>query len=378
MKNKNAKEKSYREYMERVGREHIPVYEPLLTGNEKKYLSDVVDRNWISEGWYTRKFEEELEKVSERKHALMFSCATSALITGMKCFDIGPGDDVIVPSFAHSADPNSIALVGANPVFSDVNMDSMCLDLENIKKSITPNTKAILYVNAFGNTGEIDVIEEFCISNNIILINDCAPAIDCKYKGRQVASYGDFSVLSFFADKTITTGEGGALVTNSNDLIQRANIYKHDGRKERGVDLIEEIGYNFRITEMQCAIGLAQIERIGQTSKNKKTVYQLYKAQLRHIDGLKLLSYREDSDVVPHRVIVFVDKAEELVEHLVSNNIGSRKLFMPMHSQPVYNFSGKFDNTERLFYTGVCLPSSPSLGESDIKHVSKVIKEYYE
>jgi perosamine synthetase len=197
------------------------------------------------------------------------------------------------------------------------------------------------------------------------------------YRNRPIASYGDFSALSFFADKTITTGEGGMLLTNDKDIISECNIYKHDGRRERGVDVIERKGFNYRLTELQAAVGVAQLGKSERFIQRKKENQQLFQSLLKEVNQVKVFDFNPEGDIVPHRNIIFVPNASELIAHFVENGVGARTLFMPMHSQPCYNYAKDFPVTEKLFKTGVCLPSAPSLKDDDIGYICQLIKKYY-
>tara|TARA_B100000035_G_scaffold72540_1_gene59879 strand:- start:9138 stop:10271 length:1134 start_codon:yes stop_codon:yes gene_type:complete len=376
MKNKDLKKDSYEDYVKRVSKETIPCYEPSIGKEELKNLKNVIESNWLSEGKYVREFEEKLRISSQRQFSLAFNNCTAALITGMKSFGIGNGDEVIVQSLVHSADPNAISATGAKPIFAEVNENTMCLDIPNIKKALTPKTKAILHVALYGNTSNLDELQKFCKQNKLLLINDCAPALFGYFRDKPIASYGDFSAISFFADKTITTGEGGMLLTDNSNLIAEANIYKHDGRKERGVDLIERKGFNYRITEMQAAIGVAQIQKSSFFIEKKRKNYDLYKSLLKK-DQVKLFEFIDSTKNIPHRNVIFVPCAAKLISHLTSNGVGARTLFMPMHSQPVYNTKQDFPITEKLYKTGVCLPSAPTLKVKDIKYVCNLINSFY-
>jgi len=370
-------EDAYTEYMVRVRSETIPAYEPSLGDEELALLTDVIRSNWLSEGKYVREFEARLARISERKHALAFCNATAALISGMKASGIGAGDEVIVPSFTHSADPNSIADVGATPVFADVNEESLCLSVDTIEKALTPRTKAILFVSLYGNVSRLEDIVAYAKENSLTLINDCAPALYGSYRGKSIASYGDFSVLSFFADKTITTGEGGMLLADDLALIEESSIYKHDGRRERGHDLIERVGYNFRMTEMQAAIGVAQLGRIEGFVRQKKENQARYAERLAEVPEVRVFQFNAEADAVPHRTLVFVPDAQSLVHHLTSMGIGVRVTFMPMHSQPCYRTGQNLPVTDRLHSTGVCLPSAPKLTDDQIDFTCGSIKDFY-
>lgn len=368
---------SYRAYKRRVAKETIPCYEPMVGKEELRLVTDVIQRNWLSENKYTREFESRLAKICERKYSVAFANATAALICGMKALGIKEGDEVIVPSFSHSADPNSISNTGATPVFVDVDVTTMCLTRQTIEKAITKKTKAILYVCAYGNVSDLDAMAAYAKSQKIFLINDCAPALFGKYKNKPIASYGDFSILSFFADKTITTGEGGMLLSDNIALINKANIYKHDGRKERGVDVIEYKGYNFRITELQTAVGVAQLKKAAYFVKRKKAILRSYTRKLSDIKGVRVFAFNPDGNIVPHRVVIFVPNAKNLITYLTSLRIGVRTMFMPMHSMPAYNKKGDFLNTQKIFKTGVCLPSAPSLTDKNVEFVCQSIKQFY-
>jgi len=375
----NIKLASYAQYMKRIQNEKIPCYEPSVGNLEIKYLTKVIKSGWLSEKSFTRKFENFIANFSGRKFSLSFTNATSALIVGMKALGIKSGDDVIVPSFSHSADPNSICATGAKPVFAEVSAQSMCLTLNTIKKVKTKKTKAILYVAVYGNCDELEEIEKYAKKNKIFLILDAAAALGSVYKGRHISSFGIFSVHSFFADKTITTGEGGMLLTDSNKLLAICNLYKHDGRKERGVDKIEKAGLNCRFTELQAAVGLAQAKKLNFFINKKKKIYKFYFQKIKKIKSIEIFKYNKFCNAVPHRIIIFVkNNSGKLLKYLTNNGIGVRTLFAPMHNQPAYNLKKKFLTSNQLFQKGVCLPSSPKLTESQILFICNKIRDFYE
>lgn len=368
--------KSYNDYIKRVKNETIPCYEPLIGNEEIKILKKVINSGWLSENKYTRIFEKNIAQYSQRKFSLAFNNATAAMITGMKALKLGPNHEIVVPTFTHSADVNAISAIGAKPVFADVDKDTLCLSLKTIKKVLTKKTKAILFVALYGNSGEIKKINNFCKKKKIFLICDCAAALGSLYEKRQLSSYGTFSVLSFFCDKTITTGEGGMLLTDNKKFIEECNIYKNDGRKERGVDQIERKGFNFRITEMQSAIGTVQFKKLNKFILRKKKIYKIYSNNLNNISYAKIFKF-DISKIVPHRIIIFAKKAKLLMKFLVKSGIGVRTTFMPMHTQPCYKFTGNFPVSQHLYKTGICLPSAPSLKKKHINFITSKIKEFY-
>ena len=307
--------KSYNDYIKRVKNETIPCYEPSIGNEEIRILKKVINSGWLSENKYTRIFEKNIAQYSQRKFSLAFNNATAAMITGMKALKLGLNHEIIVPTFTHSADVNAISAIGAKPVFADVDKNTLCLSLETIKKVITKKTKAILFVALYGNSGEIKKINNFCKKKKIFLICDCAAALGSLFEKRQLSSYGIFSVLSFFCDKTITTGEGGMLLTDNKKFIDECSIYKNDGRKERGVDLIERKGFNFRITEMQSAIGTVQFKKLNKFILRKKKIYKIYYNNLNNISHAKIFKF-DISKIVPHRIIIFAERAKLLIKFL--------------------------------------------------------------
>jgi perosamine synthetase len=373
--NMNKENNEYLKYMQRISQESMPAYEPFFGEEEKLNLIEVINSGWISEGKFCRECEFFLKNFANREHALITNNGTAALMIGMLALGINKSDDIIVPSLSHAADPNSISTIGANPIFADVEQNTMCMSVRNIEKVITHKTKAILYVCAYGSSDNLQEIEDYAKKNKLLFINDCAPAIGSEFNNRPIASYGDISMLSFFADKTVTMGEGGMLLSNDKKIIDEANIYKHDGRKERGHDLIERKGFNFRITELQAAIGIAQLNRIKETIKQKKVVRDIYKSLLGSSSDIRIFEPEYVSNYNPHRVIVFVKNAKETIIKLNKKGIGARSMFHPMHLQPIYKTDGEFPNTESIFNQGICLPSAPNLSKENIENIVNIIKE---
>ena len=367
----------YNEYMKQVESEKIPQYEPFIDDLEKNYVNDVLERNWFSEGKYTRIFEEKLSNFCGAKYSIALANGTGALILGLKALGIGKDDEILVSSFTHPADVNCIKAVGAEPKFCDIDPLTYTISAESIKKNISNNTKAILVVHLFGFAAEMDSIIEVSKHNNIFIIEDCAQALGTYYKGKHVGTFGDFGMLSFFADKTITTGEGGMLITNHQELVEEVNIYKNDGRRERGIDVIERAGYNFRITELQTAIGVAQFEKLPNFIENKINNNNLYKDLLSENGKVFFPESEESTARVPHRVIIEVADPEGLKEFLAEKGVGCRRFYIPMHRQPCIGSKGDFPHSEKAYSNGLCLPSFPMLKKSQIEYVCDNINNFY-
>ena len=375
----DIKDKDYLAYMGRISRESIPAYAPLFFGSEEKNLLEVMKSGWISEGRFTREFENGISAISERRYAVAMVNGTAALITAMLSLGLKPGDEVIVPSLSHSADPNSVEALGLVPVFCDVDLETLCMSAELAERVRSKKTRAILNVCAYGNSGNLTELVEFCSRNKLVFINDCAPSLGGRFCGRPMASYGDVAMHSFFVDKTITTGEGGMLLTDDAGILKRANSFKHDGRRERGNDLIEEVGYNFRVTEFQSAVGVAQLGKFAYLCEKKLEVYMQYKAYFEDFSDERVRFFEFNiPSVVPHRNIIFVENARKMITGLESVGIGARTLFQPMSQQPIFadRPHGDLRNSDYLFGKGVCLPSGPGLSPGEIERVCLAVRDF--
>jgi dTDP-4-amino-4,6-dideoxygalactose transaminase len=303
--------KSYNNYIKRIKNETLPCYEPSIGNEEIAVLKKVINSGWLSENKYTRIFEKKIAKYSQRKFSLAFNNATAAMITGMKALNLGKNNEVIVPTFTHSADVNAISAIGANPVFADVDKNTLCLSLATIKKVLTKKTKAILFVALYGNSGEIKKINNFCKKKKIFLICDCAAALGSMFEKRQLSSYGIFSVLSFFCDKTITTGEGGMCVFKKKRHFAQAKAWHDHGHENnpkfpRWEDTRKSSGFNFRITELQSAVGLAQLEKFNDIykhhEKNKKKLFKV----LKNFKNIKFRKIFKDTKPASEAIVFFV------------------------------------------------------------------------
>jgi perosamine synthetase len=249
----------------------IPVYQPSLKGNEKKYVNECLDSTWISsKGKFVNQFENAFAEYVGVKHAATVSNGTVAIHLALLALGIGEGDDVIVPTLTYIASVNSIAYTGANPVFVDSLQDSWQIDPADVVKKITPRTKAIMAVHLYGHPCDMDALMEICKKHDLFLIEDCAEAIGTLYKGKHVGTFGDISTFSFFGNKTITTGEGGMVVTNDETLHDRSLHFKGQGLAKHRQYWHDVIGYNYRMTNICAAIGLAQLEQIEQVLIEKK------------------------------------------------------------------------------------------------------------
>ena len=360
----------------------IPVYQPSLEGNEKKYVLDCLESTWISsKGKYVGLFEEAFSSYLGIKHATTVSNGTVALHLALVSLGIGKGDEVIVPSLTYIASANSITYTGAKPVFADSNIDTWQLDPVDARKKITASTKAIMAVHLYGQACDMDSLVEICKEYDLFLIEDCAEAIGSKYKDKYLGTFGDISTFSFFGNKTITTGEGGMVVTNDETLFNRALHFKGQGLAKYREYWHDVIGYNYRMTNICAAIGLAQLERVNEIIDKKRQIANWYKDILTNLP-VSLHNEAPDSLHTYWMFNILVQKPEireELRKELSNKGIETRPLFYPIHTMPMYSDKyQKLPIAENLGWRGITLPSYPDLTYKDVEYISQCIREFFQ
>ncbi len=360
---------------------NIPVYKPDLTGNEKKYVNKCLDSSWISSrGDFVTKFEEEFENYIDIEKATSVSNGTVALHLALYALGIKKGDEVILPSLTYVASANSVAYVGATPVFADSNIDTWNIDKESIVKKITPKTKAIMIVHLYGNSCDIGGIKEICEKYNLFLIEDAAEAFGTRYKNYHVGRYGDISTFSFFGNKTITTGEGGMIVSKNSDLIERCSYLKSQAVSLSKEYWHDEIGFNYRMTNICAAIGLAQLERANKTISLKRELAENYKSDL---SGYPVTFQKDEAESfnsfwMSSIIVDDFSRRDELREFLKENGIETRPFFPLMHSLPAYQNSESLPNAEKLEKSGINLPSYPLLSRKEVSYITSKIKSFFD
>jgi perosamine synthetase len=357
-----------------------PVYQPALTGKEKQYVNECLDSTWISsKGKFIQAFESEFARFTDTKYAASVCNGTVALHLSMLALGIGEGDEVIVPTLTYIASVNAIAYVGATPVFVDSLKDTWQMDPEDVKRKITPKTKAVMAVHLYGHPCEMDTLSAICKTNRLFLIEDCAEAIGSSYKGKKVGGFGDIATFSFFGNKTITTGEGGMVICANETLLDRVVHLKGQGLAKHRQYWHDIIGYNYRMTNICAAIGLAQLEQVETFIQRKKEVAQLYQSLLsdtaytfHQAHAAVFHTYWMCSILVPDS-----SQRENLRAHLEQNGIETRPLFYPVHTMPMYGKTyTAFPVAEDLGWRGLNLPSYPGLTDEDVTFICDAIKSF--
>ena len=363
----------------------IPVNVPVLDGNEKKYLCECIDSGWISsEGPFVKRFESAMSAKVNRKFGIAVANGTAALDIAVKALDLSKGDEIIVPTFTIISCAQAIIKHGAVPVLVDSNINTWNMDTAQIEAKITSKTKAIMIVHIYGLPVDIDPILKLAEKYNLKIIEDAAEAIGQTYKDKPCGSFGDLSIFSFYPNKHITTGEGGMVVTNNAKLAEKCCELRNlcFQSKERFVH--KELGWNYRMTNMQAALGLAQLENLDRHVQRKREIGKLYQKELSDCPGIQMplerISYADNIYWVFGLILKNGMTAKELSAKLVDKKIGTRPFFFPMHQQPVFHEMGLFINeqylnAEMMSIYGLYLPSGLAISDEEIKYVANTLKE---
>lgn len=367
----------------------IPVNEPVLDGNERKYLNECIDTGWISsEGPFIREFEKLFAARVGRKHGVAVCNGSAALDAALAAMNLAPGDEVIMPTFTIISCATAITRLGAIPVLIDCEADTWNMDVTAVEARITPKTRAIMVVHLYGLPVDMDPILEIAKRHNLQVIEDAAEMIGQTYRGKPCGSFGDLSTFSFYPNKHVTTGEGGMIVTDDDELAEKLRRLRNLGFSPPRRFVHEELGWNFRMTNLQAAVGLAQLERLDEFVARKRHIFARYTELLSGTPGIELPVAAKDFATNINWVygIVISDDvefdAEEAMARFAKLGIGTRPFFWPMHEQPVYLRMGffrgeKHPNAERIARRGFYLPSGLALTDAQMDRVAEAVKEVF-
>jgi perosamine synthetase len=365
----------------------VPVNEPLLNGNEKKYLIQCIDTGWISsEGPFVREFENKFAALLGRKHAIAVANGTAALDASVEALEIGQGDEVIMPTFTIISCVTQIIRCGAIPVLVDSNPVTWNMNIDDIEGKITKRTKAIMVVHIYGLPVDMNPILDLAKRYDLKVIEDAAEMHGQSYYGKPCGSFGDISTFSFYPNKHLTTGEGGMIVTDDDVLAESCRSLRNLCFQPEKRFVHERLGWNLRMTNMQAAIGLAQLERLSEFVDRKRMMGSLYSDLLKNVPGIQLPLMNADYAQNVYWVFgILLDEAtgicaDEMMGRLNAKGVGTRPFFYPMHQQPVLRRRGLFLNeaypvAERLYRQGFYIPSGMALSESQIKYCARVLIE---
>lgn len=359
----------------------IPVNTPLLAGNEIKYLTECIETGWISsEGPFVEKFEAEFATKVGRRYGIAVANGSVALDVAFSALRIGAGDEIILPSFTIISCAAAVVRAGAHPVLIDSDPLTWNMKVEHIESRITRRTKAILVVHTYGLPVDMDPVLELAQKYNLKIIEDAAEAHGVKYKNKPCGSFGDVSTFSFYPNKLVTTGEGGMVLTDDQHLADKCRSLRNLCFQPHRRFVHEALGWNFRMSNLQAALGVAQLEKLDQFIEKKRHIGKLYGERLNQIDAIQLPLAETPNSKNLYWVfgIVLSDNIahdnHQVMRHLADKNIGTRPFFWPMHRQPVFNDMGLFKNnhfpvSERLSIKGFYLPSGLGITDNQIERV---------
>lgn len=361
----------------------LRVCEPLLDGNERRYVLECLDGNWISSaGPFVRRFEEAFAAAVGARHGVACSSGTAALHLALGGIGIAPGDEVIIPTFTMIATANAVTYLGARPVLVDSEAGTGNIDVELVEAAITPRTRAIVPVHIYGHPVDMDPLRKVADAHGLDLVEDAAEAHGAHYKGRPVGSLGRAAAFSFYGNKVLTTGEGGMVTTDDDAVAARARELRDLSFSTERHFWHRSVAFNYRMTNLQAAIGLAQVERLDELAGRRRHNRARYQAALGDVDGLRFCTTRPDVDGVDWMVAITVDEdrfgasRDELRDRLAARGVETRTYFVPIHLQPAYfrhHRGRRFPVAEELGRTGLYLPSGAALTDHDIAYVAREV-----
>jgi perosamine synthetase len=373
--------------MSRNTPDRIPVAAPDLTGNEEKYVLEALRSSWIcSTGPFIDRFEREFADVCGTRASIGVCNGTVALHLALLALDVRPGDEVLVPSLTYIATANAVRYVGAEPVFVDVDPNTWCINPARLEAAITRRTKGIIPVHLYGHPADMDAINHVAAVNGLWVVEDAAEALGATYKGRPTGSLAPVATFSFYGNKILTSGEGGAITCSDRQLELRTRTLRGQGMDPRRRYYFPVTGYNFRITNLACAILCAQIERREQILSRRREIFALYRESLAGIPGVGFQPVAEWTELAPWLYCITVDEKQfgrsrdELMGHLAATGVETRPFFVPLHTLPPFREESarrgeSLPITDRLAAVGMNLPTFPAMTDADVLRVATTIRQ---
>ncbi len=365
----------------------IPVCEPTLNGNEAEYVLDCIESNWISSaGKYIPRFEEAFAEACGTRYGVACANGTVALHLALATLGIGPGDEVILPTFTMIATINAVTYTGATPVLVDSEPVTWNMDMNQVADKITPSTRVVMPVHTYGHPVDMDPLIEMAERHGLYIIEDAAEAHGAEYKGRQAGSLGHAGCFSFYANKVITTGEGGMITTDAPDVARLASHLRDHAFSEERHFWHKYLGFNYRMTNLQAAVGLAQTEQLESFVRARRANAARYTAALQSIPGIVTPPEADWAKSVFWMYSILVEDEfgmtrDQLRAYLAEHGIETRTFFIPMHLQPIYYqaFKGqRYPVSEMLCQRGFYLPSASSLTSREIDYITQMVRHAYE
>lgn len=360
----------------------IPWWSPETSGLERTLVAQVLDSNFLNDGDVTTRFEQEIARLVGARHAVAVTSGTTALFLALAGLGVGPGDEVIVPDVTFIATANAVVLAGAKPILVDIDPATLNMDPEAMAGAITGRTKAVMPVHVSGRSADLRAILEICRAHGLFVVEDAAEAFMSAVKGKYLGTVGHAGCLSFSPNKTITTGQGGMILTNDDGLHMRLRELKDQGRPVRGTggdDVHHAVGYNFKLTNLQAAVGLGQLSALHHRLERQGRTYRLYAEHLAEVKGIGLPGFRLDAGEIPQWTDALVERRDELDRHLQARGVHCRRFWFPIHTQAPYRLpDDSFPNSTRVIPHALWLPSAFTLSDEDVLTVCRYVREFLE
>lgn len=358
--------------------------EPWIDFKEALHVKKIVNKTFLTENLETKRFEENLKKKFKAKNCITVSNWTAGIFMCLKAIGIKPGDEVIVPNITFIATATPIIWLGAKVVLCEVNQENLSINLDVLKKLITRKTRCIIPVHLYGHCCDIHKLKKIVSKKKIVIIEDAAQSMGAKFKKKFLGTITDFGGFSFYGNKIITTGEGGAIFFKEKKFKNKLYSLKNHGRQKKGIFKHDEIGYNFMFTEMQAAVGNIQLKKFGKIISKKKWIFDYYKKNLSNINGIEFMKPIKFNEPVYWFTNIFIKKKQKLKKYLLKKKIQTRDMFYPLNKQPCFkniknikNLKSKFAVSEKIYKTGLSLPSHYNLTKADLDFILKNIKSFY-
>lgn len=354
--------------------------QPFIDKRDIDIVSKYLSTTWVTEGPATRDFENSFKKFTGAKHALAFCNGTMTLFSALKALGVGRGDEVIVPGMTFIATINAVIMAGATPVVVDADYNSLCLDPAAVEKNITSRTKVIMPVHLYGLSADMDAIMSIAKKHKLFVVEDAAQGVGVKFRGQHVGTFGEYGSFSFYGNKTITTGEGGMLVTNKKSYADSAYEFKNHGRRKKGIFKHDKIGFNFSISDLQSALGVSQLQKAPEIIKAKEKIYNYYRERLDGTVGIDFTEVDKRISPVYWFTNILVGDASALSKKMAQSGVQTRLAFYPIVRQPCYRnfkdikFAKNLSIGDKIYRRLLSLPSYVGLTVKDIDKVCAAIK----
>ena len=359
----------------------IAWWQPELGNEERERVLQVLASNYINDGDVTEEFTRAIAKLVDAKFAVGVTSGTSAIYLALVALEIGHGDEVIVPDMTFIATANAVSMTGATPILVDVDPNTLNISVAAIDAAITPRTKAVLVVHVSGRAADMEAVLSICANRGVAVVEDAAEAFCSAHKDRYLGTFGRAGCFSFSPNKVITTGQGGVVVTEDEAIFHRLRELKDQGRPVRGTggaDTHDSIGFNFKLTNLQAAVGLGQLEKLSGRLERIRQTYRIYRNELAEVKGIRVLPFKIDKGEQPQWIDALAERRDELDTFLAKNGAGCRRFWFPLHTQKPYRRDdSEFPNSTRLGKQAIWLPSAFQMTDSDVKTVCHLIKKFY-